>query len=123
MAFDIGTQILAALVRHDQVDGVVGTKEVGDVNDIGMADLRQGRRLIEKALDALAESIRRLAGNAFDAGIFQSPRLIQGEVLFDGDLQAVFHVCRQIHNAEAAATECSLDAVSVQQESIRERSR
>src|SRR5690606_1166155 len=109
----------ARFIRHDHVDGLVGTEEVDHADHVRMKDARQGTALLEEAFETDAE----------DRQVFrcdqrnQLARLAQGQrarqIRLDGNLIARF-ILRQIDNTEAAGSNLLYNAVSVNIQAIRQ---
>src|SRR3989344_3634413 len=83
MAFDVPAQVLAVLVIHHHVDGVVLAEEIHDAHDVGMLDLRQRPGLIEKAFHPRVEGGCRLGRQAFDGLAVDARGLLLRQVLLN----------------------------------------
>ncbi len=91
MTLEVTTQVLTALIMHDQIYGVIGPEEIGNVYNIGMIDLSKCGCLIEKAFQAFAEGIRAgFATDAFNTRVFQTSGLVGREVFLNGNTRLRF---------------------------------
>jgi len=121
IGLDMLLQRFAALEAHHHVDGVVGAKEIGHANDVGMVDARQRPPLLEKALHAVTEDIVVFSRTGLhDDRAFGTQHQRARQVFLDRH-RLVFVVARQIHHAEAATTNLAHNGVFVQPITVGQR--
>ena len=105
---------------HHHVNGVVIAEEIGHAHDIGVLDLGERRRLLEKALDADAKGRGGFTGERLDGGAVAARGLVRRHVLLDDHALVAAGVDREIDDTETTDTEHLGEAVVVQQVTFRQ---
>ena len=120
VALDVRAQVLAGLVVHHHVDGVVFAEEVGDAHDVGVLDLGERGGLFEETLDAVAEGGGRFAGERRHRHAVAARGLVRGQVFLDDHALVSARVDGEIDDAEAADAQNLGEAVVMQQVAFRQ---
>ena len=104
-------QVLAFLVFHDEIGGVVGLEQVHQPDDVGMIEPVQVLGLRDKPPEARGVVVEEHIREGLEPLLFPAPGHLRGEVFLDRHDAPVVQVLGEVGGPESALAQDLLDPI------------